>query len=255
MTATELIYQAFGSPPVDTEPNSGRCMVCGKEITEGVPWKKVVGGSFTNWDEFMSPSSTHVCKECAVTLMTGDIATQLRRSSFIVTEQGVEFFPNSDLAAKIFNPPEPPFIFCVTFSFKKHNAFHSMISFSRDRYHIRQENQLIDIELDKARKLFAAMTRFYYGGFTKQEIQNEEYHPKRIMDFGLFKFEELETILSFERGSPLFELLIAALPSARREHYLKTLKDREKEGKRNASSSNGNKRKGGQVDLFGLEAH
>lgn len=253
MTATELIYRAFESPPVKTEPSSGRCMVCGKKITDGIPWKKVIGNSFTNWDEFMSPNSIHICKECAVTLMTGNIATRLRRSSFIVTEQRVEFFSNSDLAAKIFSPPIPPFIFCVTFSFKKHNAFRSVISFSRNHYYIRQENQLIEVVIDKAKKLFNSMIRLYYGGFIKQEIQNGEYHPKRIIDFGLFEFEKLENTLSFERGSPLFELLIAALPSARREHYQKILKNKEKEGKSNDSDRN--KRKGSQVDLFNLETH
>ena len=248
MKATELIYHAFGNPPVETEPAEGKCMVCGKNISEGIPWKKVIGSSFTNWDEFKSKSSTYVCRECAVTLMTGEIATQLRRSSFIVTEKGIEFFKNSDLAAKLFTPPKPPFIFCVTFSFKKHNAFHSVIAYSRDLYSIRQEDKLIYFDRKKAAKTFRSMVRLYYGGFTKQEILTNSYHPKRILNYGIDEFEKEEAVLYFERGSELFELLAAALPSARRENYLKILKRREKDG-------NGKSRKSSQTALFGMETH
>jgi len=51
MIPTHLIHQGAGLPDVENlEDIDSTCAVCGCEISEGVPLKKVVSDAFTNWD-------------------------------------------------------------------------------------------------------------------------------------------------------------------------------------------------------------
>ena len=71
MTNTEIIYQALLSsgieiPELELEEADGRCIACGKEITEGAKLKKVISSNFTDYDTFKCPEGTHICKECGM---------------------------------------------------------------------------------------------------------------------------------------------------------------------------------------------
>jgi hypothetical protein len=245
MYPTELIYHALGKPEVENlEPHEGVCAICGKPITEGVKISKVVSGTFTNWNELAVPSSQYACKECAL-MFQGEYSKQLRRSSFVATAKEVIFFKNSDLAQYLFSPPQPPFVFAVTTSFKKHNAFRSFVSYSKDKFLIRYEDAVVIFDRLHALRVFRAMIKLYYGGFTKSEIELGNYSFKRMMDYGN-ECLQLEEELSIERGSPLFDLLITALPAQRRENFMKIQR-----GKKNERKT----RKGGQASLLDLAAN
>lgn len=68
MTNTEIIYSALGSPEVKCENISGNCLICGKNIEQGVKMKEVLSGNFTNWGECKSRTSQYICKECTAAI-------------------------------------------------------------------------------------------------------------------------------------------------------------------------------------------
>ena len=61
---THLIYQALGKPHVETEPCSGICAFCGTEIREGVKLENTVSEAFTNYDQLVDMTASHVCAAC-----------------------------------------------------------------------------------------------------------------------------------------------------------------------------------------------
>lgn len=244
MTAQELIYRAVGEPHEhELEDYLGRCACCGQDIEKGVRLKKVVSSAFTGWSEFQGD---YVCEACAH-LLGGELATKLRRTSFVATPNEIITFKNTELARYLFKPPKPPFVFCVTTSFKKHNAYRAVLNYSRDDFVIRWEDNTVHFSRKSSAPIFASMLRLYYAGFSKQELINGNYSFKRIMDFGIEAWHQEEKIMSDWRGTLVFELLVHALSNAKREVYQKA----KKEARRN----DGGSRKGGQAALFDLAAH
>ena len=61
---THLIYQALGKPHVETEPCSGICAFCGTELQEGVKLENTVSEAFTNFDQLVDMTASHVCAAC-----------------------------------------------------------------------------------------------------------------------------------------------------------------------------------------------
>lgn len=58
---------------------SGNCLICGKNIEQGVKMKEVLSGNFTNWGECKSRTSQYICKECTAAIKEKSIRT----SSFV----------------------------------------------------------------------------------------------------------------------------------------------------------------------------
>jgi len=244
LTPQELIYHAAGEPHKHKLENyHGTCACCGRSIERGIKLKKVVSSAFTGWSEFRGD---YVCEACAH-LLGGELATNLRKTSFIATTMRLIPFKNTDLAHYLFCPPDPPFVFCITTSFKKHNAYRAVLNYSREKYTIRWEDNIVDFERNVLAPIFASMVRLYYAGFSKQEIEVGHISFKRVMDFGIHAWRREESIIAPFRGSLVFGLLIHALPSAKREMYRKLKKE--------ARNDDRGSRKGSQAALFGLAAH
>jgi hypothetical protein len=94
----------------------------------------------------------------------------MRRSSFITTEEGIDYFKNSELFKKLFAVKLIPFTFCVTYSFKKLNSFRAVLNYSNEEYYIRQEDNLILFKVKECKEVFTLMLKLYMNGFTKKEI-------------------------------------------------------------------------------------
>jgi len=126
MNATELIYTAAGSPMVEIVQTEGICAVCGKEIDEGVPIKKVVSSTFMDWNVLADMTAPHVCKACKWCIKE----PKTRRSQYIATKDELICFKRDDIEKYLFNPPEPPFVFFVTSSYKKHGSFWAQVNYA-----------------------------------------------------------------------------------------------------------------------------
>jgi len=207
MYPTELIYQAAGSPAVKIEPTNSFCAVCGKEISEGVPTKKVVSSSFTDWNILVDMTASHICKACTWCIKE----PKMRRSQYIATEHELIYFKRDDIEKYLFNPPEPPFVFFITSSYKKHGSFRARMNDSQKLFYIQFEDRQILFSPNKYRNLFELMKKMYLVFNKTQEIGKGDYIQKRVFEYGLKQWQQDEAILKQYRGSQVFELLLYAL--------------------------------------------
>jgi len=208
MIATELIYVAAGSPDIAAlTPNNGVCAVCGKEIAEGAPIKKVVSSSFTDWNMLAAMAATHVCAACTWCIKE----PKMRRSQYIASNDGLLFFKRDDIERWLFQPPEPPFVFFVTSSYKKHGSFRARVNHSKQMYYVQFEDRQILFSLGKYRDLFELMKKMYATFNKTQEIGKGDYIHKRVFEYGLKQWQHDENILKQHRGTQVFELLLYAL--------------------------------------------
>ena len=204
---TELIYHAAGYPPVVTESVNDICAVCGREISEGVSIKKVVSNSFTDWNFLADMTASHVCAACAWCIKE----PKMRRSQYIATENELIFFKRDDIEKFLFEPPEPPFVFFVTASYKKHGSFRARVNDSRKLFYVQFEDRQILFSPNKYQELFELMKKMYLVFNKTQEIGKGDYIQKRVFEYGLKQWQRDEAILKQHRGSQVFELLLYAL--------------------------------------------
>jgi CRISPR type IV-associated protein Csf1 len=225
MTVQEFIYNANGRVNEHnvSDIEKCHCALCKKETTKGTLAKKILSGNFTNHDIV---SGKYLCEACA-NIMQSELSTALRRSSFVVYEDEIIYFKQADLAEWIFKEKKLPFVMGVTFSYKKHNAFRCILNYSNEEFYIRQEEKLIEIKKEEARKLYKAMLYLYLTYFTKDNIKQSDYNIALVQKFGLQRFNELEAIIKQYRKTDVFELLIEALPSGKKQEYAKNMKEKE----------------------------
>lgn len=207
MNATHLIYAAAQFPHVEAVPADGVCAVCGADIGEGVPIKKVVSSSFTDWNVLADMTAPFVCKACKWCIKE----PKMRRSQYLATNDELIYFKRDDLEHHLFNPPEPPFVFFVTASYKKHGSFRARVNDSRKLFYVQFEDRQILFSPNKYIELFETMKRMYMVFNKVQEIGRGWYIQKRIQEYGLDLWREHESILAAYRGSQVFELLVYAL--------------------------------------------
>ena len=219
MYPTHLIYQALGKPQVETESCKGICAFCGTAIQEGVKLENTISDAFTNYDLLTDRTASHVCKCCYICLKE----TKLRRMNFIATEQDITYFKRDEIEKLLFNPPQPPFIFAVTESMKKHNSFKARVNYSQKLFYVQKEDTQILFSPNKYKDVFDAMKRLYHS-FSKTAIGSGGYQQNFIKKYGIVEFMSDEAIIKNERGSFQFDLLLFAMNMS--EENLKKFKER-----------------------------
>jgi len=249
MHATHLVYEAVGRPPVENEttvPEGTRCKLCGITITNGVPDKEVFGISFNNRDIFRY-NSKYLCTAC-----THAFERQYRSTSFFASRDAYLPFKNDVMWRALLNPPVPPFIICITESYKKHNLIRAAINYNPERYVIRFEEKSVVFERIKAIAMMRCAAKLYFNGFSRVEIQNGCHNYKKIMEFGIEEYQACDKQLQEWRGDDLLEVIILGLSTTKRDVYQaakKKLID-------NGGASNARKSKrSGQTPLFDMETH
>jgi len=229
---THLIYQSLGKPHVETESCSGICAFCGTDIHEGVKLENTVSDAFTNYDQLVDMTASHVCAACNACVRE----PKLRRMNFIATEQGITYFKRDEIEKLLFNTPQPPFIFAVTESMKKHMAFRAKINHSQKSFYIQKEDTQILFSPNKYKQIFEAMGRLYRT-FSKTAISTGDYQQNFIKKYGLHEFIQDEAIIKNERGSMQFELLLFAMNMS--EENLKKFKERKANKEQKEREKNG----------------
>ena len=207
--ATELIYHAAGSPDIAMLSQcDGVCAVCGKAISEGAPIKKVVSSAFTDWNVLADMNTSHVCAACTWCIKE----PKMRRSQYIATRDQLMFFKRDEISEWLFDPPNnPPFVFFITSSYKKHGSFRARVNDSRTLFYVQFEDRQILFSPSKYRDLFELMKKMYATFNKVQEIGKGDYIHKRVFEYGLKKWQHDESILKQHRGTQVFELLLYAL--------------------------------------------
>ena len=208
MNPTHLIYHAAHFPPIENvEKVNSRCMVCGCKMKEGTSYKKVVSDAFTNWDLMEDLAGTHVCKACTWCIRN----PQLRRSSWIAIKEDILFFKRDLIEKHLFNPPEPPFVFFVTASYKKHGSFRAKVNDSKRQFYVQFEDQRILFSPTRYQDLYDLMNKMYQTFNKTEEIGKGLYIQKRVQAYGVETWRQDEEVLRQFRGSQVFELLCYAL--------------------------------------------
>lgn len=231
MFNTEIVYKANGSPdmPNIEEVEKTTCLICGKEITEGISSKKVLSGNFTNWGECKSKTSTHVCRECAFCMKENS----LRKNNFVADKKNIYLLKKNDLENYLFNLERyvtGEFVVGVTQSFKKHNSFRCRVNNSTKCFYIREEDREYLFDTTKLKKVYDLLNEAYLQ-FSKDELKTGHYKLISIEQFGIEKFEQFESVFKQYRGSAQFDLLIYILNSEKRNEFIKEKMRLEKEEK------------------------
>lgn len=209
MKNTELIYTAAQYPELafELENTSGVCAVCGSEIFEGIPIKKVVSNAFTDWNSLADISSPYVCKACAWCIKE----PKMRRSQYIATTKHLIYFKREDIEKYLFTPPQQPFVLFVTASYKKHGSFKAKVNNSTNLFYVQFEDQSVLFSPNKYKNLWDVMNRMYVVFNKTQEIGKGIYIQKRVREYGIEQWKLDEELLARHRSSQQFELLLYAL--------------------------------------------
>jgi hypothetical protein len=201
MTATYLIARHIQMRR--GEPVRSLCALCGIEREETVHISKV-GTNFNNYDLLRYPSK-RICVYCLSCL-----CNRLRFTNFIATEQSLIEFKREGIIPHLFDPPRPPFVFCITISYKKQNAIRARVNYSREQFFVRIEDEELLFEPVAVEGLKDDMETLL-GTFTKTEILIGNYSQRRIQEFGLAKLLDTEERVKKWRGHPAFDLILYAL--------------------------------------------
>lgn len=266
MTNTEIIYSALLNsdidvPEIELVETEGNCMVCGKAIAAGAPYKKVLSGSFTDWDICKNLATTHICKECGTVIKT----KELRTNSFIACEGILYLLKKNDIEKHLFNLGEyvtGEFVVGLTRSFKKHSSFKCPINRSINEFYIQEEDKTYVFEAEKLKPLYKKLWEAYLY-FTKDELLTGNYKLMSLMEFGVNRFNDYEQVFKKHRGSHYYDLLVYLMNSGRRNEIVearikeqKKIKEAEKkaqkelERKEKAAQMKVEQEIPGQISLF-----
>lgn len=201
MTATEIIARHIELK--NGQPHPGLCAICGIETDKTLSIAKA-GSSFNNYDLLRYPSK-RLCVNCVSCM-----CNRLRFTNFTATEKELLEFKREDIIKHLFNPPEPPFVFCITRSYKKQNAIRARVNYSSEQFFVRIEDEELLFEPKKMSQLCKDLTELLRV-FNKTEIATGDYRQKRIQKFGLQRLIELEQRISGWRKHLAFDLILYGL--------------------------------------------
>jgi CRISPR type IV-associated protein Csf1 len=237
MTPTQLIYRAWlNTPrpiiyhtadskgnPVDTECNfldplehekydanwKGNCLICGAESQGGLPYKALLGSSYTDWHMHKCPESDHICVACAFTMMlnTASHRCALFRYSFVADSQ-LHICNRKEIRDYLINIPEPPFVMAVAVSQKKHIAFKSMTSYGRENFFCNLEEERIQVNRQAAKDIINVCEALRGIGLTKDEISTGVIRYDKIKKYKLDAYDKINHLLRPIMGTRLFALCL-----------------------------------------------
>lgn len=220
LTPTEILYRACGSPahgyPTEGVP-SGRCALCGAELSRGVPVDVVIRPTFNNFDAFRCPESEHFCAACVFVLTAKEPnfrTKQKGKAGFVASPGGFFHLTGDEMAQKLFyDPLEPPFILCVPANppAAKHLVPYARTNYSVVAIHVQFIEQPVQVVPSRDVALFEAVSRVStvvgkpYLGKTFPRWLNKYFSQAEA--------DHLKTLLEPLRGGALYDLLVHLAPS------------------------------------------
>ena len=171
-----------------------------------------MSSNFNDW-QYLKYANDRICQDCASCLDSGAFnGKALRNYSVLVTSKNITALARRDIAAAIFNPPDPLFVFMVTFTHKKHIFFHARVNRSASKFHIATDNGDIEVEPERFAGIYNICQRLYQAGFSKSEIRSGVYRKwKKIESFGIEEFRVLDREIAAFRGSFRLNFLLHVL--------------------------------------------
>lgn len=143
----------------------------------------------------------------------------LRNYSFLATEEEFRTLSRGDILAIVLDPPEVPFVLCVTYSNKKHIAFKSTVNHSNGIFDVYTDLGKVTLELGVVHRIYEVLKKWYCivegkedssvapTYFTKNDILHGCMQYKKIVAYGLDKYIEEDEFLNQYRDTAALRLL------------------------------------------------
>ena len=223
--------------PTEKEKSDDQeCWLCGGNIKKGTRWKlkTAISSTFTNHNQAKAPHSGAVCPECVffsgieswrkyveslgTTKLKTSKVTAWRSYSHVFSKSHHLCPTRSEWRDILLSPPEPPFVFVVAVSSQKHLIFRSKISYSRDRFHVKFEEDDFYIRREMFAEILEKFERFYNLGFSKASILFGNYNQAQILKVGLKIWKEYEEIFKIWRAEQLETLRLVEFCAQKEEN-------------------------------------
>lgn len=208
MTVPAILYVAAGEPPMPGDAR-GVCRTCGTTGV-GVPFERWVKATFNDHNRLM-PGEI-VCHACLFTFddssallqarLGRDKPQRLRNYSHFVLDGVWHPLSKANKREMVELLRAGPEVAVIAVSGQKHILFRA-----RPGWWQIEEATVLPFGV----ALWPALTdveRLYNGGFSKAEIATGQYIQRRIIQFGLGEFLELEARLRPQRGTMPLELAL-----------------------------------------------
>ena len=209
---TRFAWQCLGDapfPPAGDFAPDDPCWLCGGP-TEGVGWwrEKWLTPTFTNHNLAAVLSSRAICQPCVAMaskttwetyvaahpekgLKTGH-AMSWRFYSHVFAA-GLHDCPTRERWRQwLLEPPEPPFLFCVSTSGQKHLLFRCRIAGSRELYPVQFEDDLVMVRRDRFAGCLADVEDGLAAGLRRDDILTGRYNSRQALNAGLARWRDLE---------------------------------------------------------------
>lgn len=222
MLTSELIYEAWGKTPkpilyhtndakgspltvvcdfMDPKKHkfytegTGICPICGKSVSEGIPSKKFFSANYTDWQYHKEPTGELVCSACAFTMLLNpkEGRMTLSRYSFCASET-LKILNRGQVRDRLISPPEPPFVFAIAVSQKKHIAIKSKLSYSKKHFLVNLEEDTIPVDRDICNRYIFIAEALRGIGFTKEEIERKQIRFDKIKNYKSDTVEIIEKL-------------------------------------------------------------
>ena len=148
----------------------GFCCVCGKETDVG--YKFSLSENFTGFSYLKFGNL--LCPYC-YTFMKNQ---NFRKRCWLVTEKEIVFLKKSECLPHILNPPEIPFAFYITKSFKKQGFLSGLqyVNFNWDRYYILTDfADIVFVELEIAKEMDSLIKFLREKKVSKNQLITGDY--------------------------------------------------------------------------------
>jgi CRISPR type IV-associated protein Csf1 len=193
---------------------SQKCFYCGGACDETHHVKNYVKKTFTNRDIVLKPSSSYVCSGCVcslneradIKLIDGEVRVcqKTRLYSWLFDSEGRTAFTKahtSIIKNVVLNPPDPPFGIVFATSGQKQLLFRSVVSWSKDNYPVKLEEETIIVNISDLKKLLSIAERVIAAigkpALQKMELNHAikffEYYDNLDM-FNIWKLNMLRPI-------------------------------------------------------------
>ena len=202
------------------------CAFTGKQLTEGVHKKHLIGKTFTD-QEYLRYPSDYLSIDAALCLYQVIKAEKgynsLRNYSYLATEKELQILKREGILALILSPPEPPFCLAVTFSNKKHTAYKTIPAGDRynfvvttDKGNVHIDRLIVEVVVPLIQKWYTIVpgkedNSMQPTWFTKDEILFGSNNFKRIMDYGEEKYFAENSLIDKYRHSLFLTLIVHLL--------------------------------------------
>lgn len=159
----------------DIHSDIAKCAICGLETDRNILLNKALSEKFNDF-QYIRYNSDRICVYCKACLSSDSWdGKAIRNFSFIATESELIAIKRKDLPKYTFSTHAVPFVFCVTFTGKKHTFFNALVNESRERYIIATEKGSVEIIPEKHFSIYEACQSLYDQGLSKNEILTGNY--------------------------------------------------------------------------------